>query len=147
MNTFLTWLSGHFSFLVAFGLAGQALFMMRFVAQWIYSEKEGRSAMPEVFWYFSLGGGIVLLIYAIIKNDIVFIIGQATGLFIYGRNIFFIWRARIKRRGKPVEQVFDELKTISVDLAARHAKGTSVSHAERKSAHEALHILQAARKE
>lgn len=68
--------------------------MMRFLAQWVVSEKEKRSVVPEVFWYFSMGGGVILLIYAIGRKDPVFIIGQLTGLFIYMRNIYFIWREK-----------------------------------------------------
>ncbi|NDE90265.1 MAG: hypothetical protein EB059_03885 [Alphaproteobacteria bacterium] len=91
---FWAWLSGHLNFLVAFGLLGQGLFMMRFVAQWIHSEKLGRSAIPDIFWFFSIAGGVVLLIYAILKNDIVFIIGQALGLFIYMRNVMLIHKSK-----------------------------------------------------
>jgi lipid-A-disaccharide synthase-like uncharacterized protein len=48
--------------------------------------------IPRAFWFFSLGGGLVLLAYAIHRNDPVFIVGQATGLFIYIRNLWFIYR-------------------------------------------------------
>jgi lipid-A-disaccharide synthase-like uncharacterized protein len=81
-------------FWVAFGFAGQGLFFMRFFYQWIASEKAKRSVVPELFWYFSMAGGVVLLIYAIYKADPVFIVGQAGGLFIYLRNIYLIWRER-----------------------------------------------------
>jgi lipid-A-disaccharide synthase-like uncharacterized protein len=137
----LNWLSGHLNFLVLFGLLGQALFMMRFVAQWFSSEKAKRSVIPEIFWYFSLGGGMVLLIYAIIRNDPVFIIGQMTGLFIYLRNIVFIWRDRMKRRQTTHEQTFEELAVIAQDLQNRNKDGAPVSHAERRAAAEALQIL------
>lgn len=80
------------------GFIGQALFSLRFLLQWIMSERAGRSIVPEVFWYFSLGGGITLLSYAIWRQDIVFIVGQAAGLVIYGRNLFFIWRDRLRAR-------------------------------------------------
>ena len=79
---------------VVIGLLGQAMFSMRFLLQWIWSERQGRSVIPEVFWYFSLGGGAILLAYAIRQRDPVFIIGQATGLFIYLRNIWLIWREK-----------------------------------------------------
>ena len=69
------------------GLLGQALFFMRFLVQWIASERKRRSVVPRAFWYFSLGGGIILLIYAVHQRDPVFIIGQATGIFIYLRNL------------------------------------------------------------
>lgn len=79
---------------VVIGFAGQALFMMRFVVQWICSERARRSIIPEIFWYFSLGGGLTLLAYAIHRADPVFIAGQATGVFIYLRNIYFIEREK-----------------------------------------------------
>ncbi|HEY5603857.1 MAG TPA: lipid-A-disaccharide synthase N-terminal domain-containing protein [Gammaproteobacteria bacterium] len=76
------------------GFSGQALFSMRFIVQWIASEKQKKSIIPTVFWYFSLAGGITLLSYALYKQDPVFILGQAMGLFIYSRNIYFIFRNR-----------------------------------------------------
>lgn len=75
---------------LAVGFAGQAMFFMRFFIQWIVSEKHGRSIVPEAFWYFSLAGGVILLSYAIWRQDPVFILGQGTGLLIYSRNIYFI---------------------------------------------------------
>jgi lipid-A-disaccharide synthase-like uncharacterized protein len=82
---------------IAIGFAGQALFSARFAVQWIASERAGRSVIPELFWYCSVGGGLTLLAYAIWRQDPVFIAGQAAGLLIYSRNIYFIWRER--RRG------------------------------------------------
>jgi lipid-A-disaccharide synthase-like uncharacterized protein len=73
---------------LAVGLLGQACFSARFVVQWIVSERQGRSVVPESFWYLSLGGGATLLIYALYVGDPVFIIGQAFGLLIYLRNIW-----------------------------------------------------------
>lgn len=79
------------------GFVAQFMFMMRFIMQWIYSERARRSIVPEVFWYFSLLGGALLLAYAIHRTDPVFIAGQSLGLLIYSRNIYFIWRE--KKRG------------------------------------------------
>jgi lipid-A-disaccharide synthase-like uncharacterized protein len=76
------------------GLLGQALFFMRFAYQWIQSERAKRSIVPEAFWYFSIGGGVILLAYAIYQRDPVFIIGQAGGLLIYARNIMLVWREK-----------------------------------------------------
>lgn len=76
------------------GMVAQLMFTLRFVVQWIASERARRSVMPETFWYFSFVGGVMLLIYAIYRMDPVFILGQASGLFIYGRNIYFIWQGR-----------------------------------------------------
>ena len=64
---------------------------MRFIVQWIASEKARASIVPETFWYFSFVGGFLLLAYAVYRADPVFILGQATGLVIYSRNIYFIW--------------------------------------------------------
>ncbi|HTQ14025.1 MAG TPA: lipid-A-disaccharide synthase N-terminal domain-containing protein [Rhizomicrobium sp.] len=76
------------------GFLGQALFASRFIVQWFRSEMEGRSVIPLSFWYCSVGGGVVLLAYAIFKRDPVFIIGQASGLFVYARNLWLIFRER-----------------------------------------------------
>jgi lipid-A-disaccharide synthase-like uncharacterized protein len=81
------------------GFAGQALFTMRFILQWWYSERQKRSVIPVAFWYFSLAGGATLLGYAIYRQDPVFIAGQAGGLFIYSRNLYFIYRERSDKRG------------------------------------------------
>jgi lipid-A-disaccharide synthase-like uncharacterized protein len=77
---------------LAIGLLGQALFSARFFVQWIASERRRRSVVPRAFWYFSMGGGITLLAYAIYRRDPVFIIGQGAGLFVYARNLWFIHR-------------------------------------------------------
>jgi lipid-A-disaccharide synthase-like uncharacterized protein len=77
---------------VAIGFGGQALFFSRFLLQWIASERARRSVMPTAFWWCSLGGGAVLLAYAIHKGDAVFIAGQAGGLLIYARNLWLIHR-------------------------------------------------------
>lgn len=84
--------------MLTIGFAGQTLFFLRFFFQWLHSEKLKKSVIPEIFWYLSLGGGTLLLIYAILRQDIVFIVGQSTGTFIYLRNIYFIRRERRKAR-------------------------------------------------
>ena len=76
------------------GFLAQFMFSMRFLLQWIYSERARQSVVPEAFWYFSLMGGAMLLVYAIHRMDPVFILGQAMGLVIYSRNIYFIWCAK-----------------------------------------------------
>ena len=68
------------------------MFMMRFLVQWIASERKQRSYVPVVFWYFSLGGGLMLLTYAIQRRDPVFILGQSLGMVIYTRNLVLIYR-------------------------------------------------------
>ena len=76
------------------GFVGQALFGARFIIQWIISEKQGESTIPLAFWYCSIGGSIVLLTYAIHKQDIVFIVGQSLGSIVYIRNLILIDRKR-----------------------------------------------------
>ena len=76
---------------VIIGLVGQLSFSMRFILQWIKSGRLRKSVIPISFWYFSLIGGLILLAYAIHRRDPVFILGQATGLFIYARNHWLIY--------------------------------------------------------
>ena len=74
------------------GMLGQVLFFSRFLVQWIASEKQGKSTIPLSFWYLSIGGGFLLLIYAIWRKDPVITLGQAVGLFVYVRNLMLISR-------------------------------------------------------
>jgi len=90
--------SGFELFWVGFGLFGQAMFFMRFFIQWIASERQKRSVVPLPFWYFSVAGGVMLLVYACYKDDIVFILGQAGGLLIYMRNLVLIYRCRSQEK-------------------------------------------------
>ena len=85
------------TWILVLGFTGQALFFMRFLVQWIYSEKHKKSVIPVSFWYFSIGGSTLLLAYAIIRKDPVFILGQGMGFLIYFRNLHFIRR---ERRGR-----------------------------------------------
>ena len=73
--------------LLCVGLFGQAFFFSRFLVQWMVSEKQKKSVFPMAFWYLSLGGGSILLYYAIMRKDPVIVIGQVVGLFVYTRNI------------------------------------------------------------
>jgi len=77
---------------VGIGLLGQGLFFMRFLVQWIASERQKKSVIPTAFWYFSIGGGLILLAYALWRKDPVFIMGQGLGILIYARNLVFIRR-------------------------------------------------------
>ena len=86
-------------FWLTIGLLGQAFFSMRFLVQWIASERKGESIVPLSFWFFSLGGGLTLLVYAIYRRDPVFIIGQGAGLFVYSRNLYLI-----QRKGRPLAE-------------------------------------------
>jgi len=75
---------------VILGFFAQICFTMRFVVQWIASERAKRSVMPVAFWFFSLAGGSLLLVYAIARKDPVFIAGQGLGLIVYVRNLWLI---------------------------------------------------------
>ncbi len=86
ISTAATWL--------IIGFIGQAFFSGRFLVQWIASERARRSVVPAAFWFFSVGGGVTLLFYAIYRQDPVFIFGQAGGLLIYARNLYFIIREK-----------------------------------------------------
>lgn len=77
---------------LSIGLVGQALFMMRFIVQWIHSERHQKSMIPVSFWYFSLSGGVIVLAYGIHRVDPVIIIGQLPGTFVYARNLMLIRR-------------------------------------------------------
>lgn len=77
---------------VTVGFLGQALFTFRMVLQWLASEKHKRSVVPVAFWWGSLIGGLMLLTYFIWRKDIVGIVGQSTGAFVYARNLVLIYR-------------------------------------------------------
>jgi len=97
MQQIQDWLASHDTadvIWLGIGFLAQATFMMRFIVQWIASEREGRSIVPVAFWYFSVAGGLMLLAYAIYRLDPVFIAGQAGGLLIYARNLHFVRRDR-----------------------------------------------------
>jgi len=76
------------------GFLAQAIFASRFIVQWIASERVGKSIVPVSFWFISLVGGLLLLSYAVHRRDPVFIIGQATGVFIYSRNLVLIYKEK-----------------------------------------------------
>jgi lipid-A-disaccharide synthase-like uncharacterized protein len=72
---------------VVFGFFGQFVFFMRFILQWITSEKKHQVVVPMSFWWLSIGGSILILIYSIHIKDIVFATAQVASLFIYVRNM------------------------------------------------------------
>ncbi|HQS37789.1 lipid-A-disaccharide synthase N-terminal domain-containing protein [Hydrogenophaga sp.] len=76
------------------GLLGQSMFMMRFVVQWIHSERHQKSVIPVSFWYLSLSGGLIVLAYGIHKVEPVIILGQLPGTFVYIRNLMLIRREK-----------------------------------------------------
>ncbi len=84
---------------IAIGFGGQALFASRFLVQWIATERRRQSVVPTVFWYLSLGGGLVLLSYALWRRDPVFIAGQSFGLLVYSRNLWFVHQGKANPTG------------------------------------------------
>jgi lipid-A-disaccharide synthase-like uncharacterized protein len=81
-----------FDFWLAFGLVAQLSFAARFLVQWIASERAGKSVVPLAFWFFSIGGGSMTLLYGLVKREPVIIIGQLLSNIIYVRNIMLIWK-------------------------------------------------------
>ena len=79
---------------VVVGFLGQAVFSARFLVQWFQSERAGRSIMPLAFWWLSLLGSTLLLIYSVHKRDLVFTLGQFSGLFVYSRNLWLLHTAK-----------------------------------------------------
>ena len=103
MNSFAQWwhsISTEELIWLTIGMVAQLMFTLRFVVQWVASERVRQSIVPEAFWYFSFAGGLMLLIYAIYRADPVFIIGQGSGLVIYSRNIYFIWLGKQDEIGR-----------------------------------------------
>ena len=84
----------NFDLFMIVGLIGQGMFSMRFIVQWLASERAGKSVIPFSFWIFSLGGSFLLLLYAVYRRDPIFILGQAPNLLIYSRNIGLIKRGK-----------------------------------------------------
>ena len=84
---------------VLLGFVAQAFFTARFAVQWLASERAGHSVIPVAFWWCSIGGGLLLFVYALYRRDPVFIAGQGFGVFVYLRNLYFVLRD--KRQARP----------------------------------------------
>ncbi len=80
---------------VVFGLLAQLTFLGRWIVQWLASEKRGESHVPELFWWLSLAGASMLMIYYVLRGEPVGIIGQSVGWIVYSRNLFLI---KVKHR-------------------------------------------------
>lgn len=91
-----------FDMWLVFGIVAQILFAMRFVVQWIASERAGKSVMPVAFWFFSMAGGTLTLIYGLVKREPIIILGQVLAIFIYVRNLQLIIKDH--RRSKAAER-------------------------------------------
>ena len=83
-----------FDLWLVFGLAAQLVFGSRFVLQWIASERAGRSVMPLSFWFLSIAGGLMTLVYGFVRREPVIIFGQGLSTLIYLRNVVLILRER-----------------------------------------------------
>ena len=94
MANYFNNLTNYEIFFLLIGFLGQTLFASRFIFQWIYSEKMGKSSIPISFWYLSIFGGIGLLIYALFRKDPVIILGQMFGILIYTRNLILIYKKK-----------------------------------------------------
>lgn len=79
---------------VLVGLGGQAIFAGRMLVQWVISEKERASVIPNAFWWMSLVGGIMLFIYFVWRQDFVGVLGQSSGVVVYARNLRLIYKRR-----------------------------------------------------
>jgi lipid-A-disaccharide synthase-like uncharacterized protein len=87
-----------FDLWLAFGLVAQLLFTARFLVQWFASERAGRSVIPLAFWYLSLAGGSMTLVYGLVRREPVIILGQVTAVLIYVRNLMLIYAERRRTR-------------------------------------------------
>ncbi len=99
MSALLNWFNIQDPFdrwLVAFGLLGQAVFFMRWIIQWVATERRRESHVPELFWWFSLVGAVMLLVYFVMKRELVGVLGQLVGWTVYARNLYLI---RVRHRG------------------------------------------------
>ncbi len=86
-----------FDLWLLFGIGSQILFAMRFVVQWVASERAGRSVMPVAFWFFSMAGGLLTLVYGLVRREPIIIVGQSLSIFIYVRNLMLIMKERRER--------------------------------------------------
>jgi lipid-A-disaccharide synthase-like uncharacterized protein len=90
LHNFWTNLTGEFTFWTFFGLVANLLFASRFVIQWYVSERLKRSIIPIQFWYLSIAGSVMMLIYAIYIGKIPLILGFLFPTIIYIRNLMLI---------------------------------------------------------
>ena len=90
--------------LVLFGLGAQVLFVLRWVIQWIATERVGESHIPVVFWWVSLLGATLLVVYFVLRGDPVGILGQSVGWLVYARNLHLLRKKRMKEGPRPTER-------------------------------------------
>lgn len=82
---------------VSFGTLGQLIFFTRWIIQWVSSEKNQTSIIPVAFWWSSLIGGSITLIYAYHIQSFPFMLAQAIGIIVYSRNLILIYKNKIKK--------------------------------------------------
>ncbi len=113
---------GGMSIWIKIGFLGQAVFTARFLVQWVASEKKRDSVMPVAFWWLSLAGGMILLSYAIHREDPVIIVGQAMGLVVYVRNLMLVARARRRtaKKAQRAQAAASTPKPHRVDAPPKH---------------------------
>jgi lipid-A-disaccharide synthase-like uncharacterized protein len=104
-----SWLRLHAWMVV--GLLGQAVFTARFVVQWLASERKKDSVMPTAFWWLSLGGGLITLVYALHLQSLPFALGQSMGLFVYIRNLMLV--SKKKRRAAKKKRREEEAAALA----------------------------------
>jgi len=92
------------SFWLAIGFAGNAIFFARFLVQWIASERARRSYVPVAFWWLSIAGSLILLVYAIHRRDPVFTLAFLPNCVVYVRNLVLIRRERRERAERAAER-------------------------------------------
>ncbi len=88
----MNFIAKYFNFWVLVGFLGQFIFFMRFVVQWLASEKEKKVVIPMLFWYLSIIGTLVIMVYSIVRKDIVFSVASFLNFFIYARNVWIAKR-------------------------------------------------------
>ncbi len=98
LGSLIPWLYHESTFWTVFGLFGNALFSLRFVVQWLYSEKRKELFVPAIFWHFSFWGSVITLIYAFHIDKLPIILGYFFLPILYSRNLVLL--ARSRRRGK-----------------------------------------------
>lgn len=108
---------------VKIGFLGQAAFTARFLVQWVASEKKKASVVPVAFWWLSIVGGLILLAYAIHRRDPVIIVGQATGLIVYIRNLMLVQRARTRAAKRAKKDQKKQSESESDELAPSALSG------------------------
>jgi len=111
VHQFRVWAKAESTFgllVVIFGLVAQLIFFSRWVVQWLSSERKGVSHVPLMFWWLSLIGASMLLVYYIIRADPVGIIGQATGWTVYLRNLHLIRREKRSASHNAASSIADE---------------------------------------